>query len=61
MMFLLLYDLLQILRIGRLNLFILHRLRNKLSAYINHVRCLPPGGLISTRAVSVEKLSAVVE
>ena len=26
-----------------LNLFILHQLRNKLSAYINHDRCLLPG------------------
>ena len=36
-----------------LNLFILHRLRNKLSAYINHARCLFPGDLTSTRAVCV--------
>ena len=28
-----------------LNLFILHRLWNKLSAYINHARCLLPGDL----------------
>ena len=38
-----------------LNLFILHRLRNKLSAYINQTRYVLPGDLTSTRAVCVEK------
>ena len=41
-----------------LNLFILHRLRNKLSAYINYARCLHPGDLTSTRAVCVERFQS---
>ena len=36
-------------------LFILHRLRNKLSAYINHPRCLLSGYLTSTLAVCLGK------
>ena len=34
-----------------LNLFIFHRLRNKLSAYINHARGLIPGDFTNTRSV----------
>ena len=39
----------------KFKLIYLHRLRNKLSAYINHARCLLPVDLTSTRTVCVEK------